>query len=125
MRSERLRLGLNQTELAAVGGVTLGTQSRYEGGALPATEYLLRIGEVGANWQWIVTGQRIAGAALDDDAAAMLEAFAALPAEVKLVIVDHAQGLCRALGVSTSMSKINDARTLQDSRSEFRSEADE
>ncbi|AOH85748.1 hypothetical protein AWL63_19150 [Sphingomonas panacis] len=102
LRAWRKEIGLNQTQLAELGGVSLNSQHRYEAGALPSTEYLLRIGSAGADWYWIVTGQRIAGAPLDDEAAAMLEAFAALPAAVKLLLVQHAQGLCRALESNSS-----------------------
>jgi transcriptional regulator with XRE-family HTH domain len=59
LREQRSLLGLNQSDFAALGGVSLGTQHRYESGsALPATEYLLRIGSAGADWVFIMTGER-------------------------------------------------------------------
>lgn len=62
LREARRLLGLKQSEMAAWGGVSLNTQNRYEGGTTPSVEYLMRIGEAGADWYWIVTGQRIADA---------------------------------------------------------------
>lgn len=57
LRAERLRLGLNQTEMAGLGGIKLNTQSRYESGGLPSLEYLLRVENAGVDWIWIVTGR--------------------------------------------------------------------
>jgi transcriptional regulator with XRE-family HTH domain len=81
LRAERTRLGLNQSDFAQVGGVSLNTQSRYESKDLPALEYLLRIAEAGADWYWIVSGQRVVNA-LDDRAAEVAELFPQLPVEV-------------------------------------------
>lgn len=46
--------------MAVLGDVSLNTQNRYEGGTIPSLEYLLRIGEAGADWFWIATGRRTA-----------------------------------------------------------------
>lgn len=78
LRLARKNLGLNQSQMAELGGVKTNTQSRYEQGALPASDYLLRIGAAGADWYWIVTGNRIAGA-LSDDAAEIVSLFEGLP----------------------------------------------
>ncbi|WP_179043588.1 helix-turn-helix domain-containing protein [Sphingobium lactosutens] len=74
LREARQNLGLKQSEMAALGEVSLNTQNRYEGGTMPSVEYLLRIGEAGADWYWIVTGQRI-GDALSQQESAFLDAF--------------------------------------------------
>lgn len=65
---------MSQKDFANLGGVTLNTQHRYESGTLPPIEYLLRIGEAGADWYWVVTGQRI-GDALSQQETAFLDAF--------------------------------------------------
>lgn len=74
LRMARRDLSLNQKDMAQLGGVTLNTQSRYESGGLPSTEYLLRIGSAGADWYWVITGQRI-GDALSAEESAFLDAF--------------------------------------------------
>lgn len=98
-------MGLNQTQLADVGGVTLGTQSRYEAGGLPSTEYLLRIGDAGADWYWIVTGTRIADRLSGEESqlvdrfraigptarAAIMSVMACMPAETPAIDILDAQ----------------------------------
>ena len=57
---ERSRLGLNQTEFGAIGGVTLNTQNRYETGKrTPDADYLERIAKAGVDVHFILTGERI------------------------------------------------------------------
>lgn len=59
LREERQRLGLSQTAFGDVGGVTKKTQMLYEGGERsPDATYFSGIAGVGADVQYIVTGQR-------------------------------------------------------------------
>jgi|SRR5690606_16550431 len=61
LREERLRLGLNQTELARVGGVSKATQVAYEADATrPDARYLSRIADAGVDVTWLLTGRRAA-----------------------------------------------------------------
>ena len=61
LRSERVRLNLNQSEFAALGGVSKTTQVAYEANATePQATYLWRLAEAGVDTAWIVTGQRAA-----------------------------------------------------------------
>lgn len=56
---ERNRLGLNQTEFAARGGVGKATQINYEKGERsPDASYLQAIADEGADVLYIVTGRR-------------------------------------------------------------------
>lgn len=60
LREERARLGLNQADFAALGGVSLNTQNRYETGAgAPDLAYLLSLSENGVDLVYVVAGQRI------------------------------------------------------------------
>lgn len=97
MRAWRKQIGANQTRLAEIGGVSLNSQHRYEAGALPPTEYLLRIGEAGADWYWIVTGTQRSSNTLTAEAQDMVEAFMALPAPIQATLLDHARGLAKAV----------------------------
>lgn len=57
LRSERKRLGLNQSELAATGGVSLLSQSNYENGKRkPNAEYLALVAARGVDVQYALTG---------------------------------------------------------------------
>lgn len=59
LRDERKRLGLNQTELAALAGVQKGAQVNYEAGKrAPDADYLIAIAAAGANVLYILTGER-------------------------------------------------------------------
>ncbi len=59
LKEERSRLGFNQTDLAAVGGVGKTTQINYEKGVgSPDAAYLAAIAEQGADVLYIVTGER-------------------------------------------------------------------
>ncbi|AHL34748.1 Cro/Cl family transcriptional regulator [Pseudomonas brassicacearum] len=61
LRSERTRLGLNQTDFAALAGVTKKTQMLYEADErVPDANYLAAIAEAGADTYFIITGQKIA-----------------------------------------------------------------
>ncbi|MGR4973020.1 helix-turn-helix domain-containing protein [Pseudomonas sp. LARHCG127] len=60
LRAERTRLGLNQTDFAALAGVTKKTQMLYEAGErVPDANYLAAITEAGADTYFIITGQKI------------------------------------------------------------------
>lgn len=59
MRDERLRLGLNQEEFAAVGGVGRRTQASYEAGErVPDANYLLAVGGLGVDIYFVLRGEQ-------------------------------------------------------------------
>lgn len=60
LRSERLRLGFSQEKFGTLAGIEKNTQSNYERGKRsPDVVYLCQIALVGADVQYIVTGQRL------------------------------------------------------------------
>lgn len=60
LREERKRLGLNQVELGAVGGVKKLAQINYESGERqPDAGYLAAIAAAGADVRYILTGERV------------------------------------------------------------------
>ncbi|VVD68740.1 XRE family transcriptional regulator [Pandoraea commovens] len=59
LREERIRLGYNQTDFAAVAGTTQRSQTVYETGKRsPDLNYLVAIASVGVDIQYITTGTR-------------------------------------------------------------------
>lgn len=59
LKSERKRLGLNQTDLAKIGGVKQLAQSNYETGKRsPDASYLSAVAKSGVDIQFVVTGVR-------------------------------------------------------------------
>ena len=59
LKMERHRLGLNQSALAEIGGVSKATQVAYEADSTrPDSNYLSRVSEAGVDVSWLLTGRR-------------------------------------------------------------------
>lgn len=87
IRSERKRLGHNQTEFAALAGIELATQSRYETAKQrPKLDYLFAIASVGADTQFILTGRRNLGDALTTQEITVLDYFRDASASTKTAV---------------------------------------
>lgn len=105
-------MNLNQTEFAALGGVTLGSQTRYEtGDQVPKTDYIHGIAMHGVDVLYVLTGQRSAESGVGDDASKLLSAFHALPANMKRAAVAI---------LETLREESKTDRTLHQSASEYR-----
>ncbi|PIV87604.1 MAG: transcriptional regulator [Hydrogenophilales bacterium CG17_big_fil_post_rev_8_21_14_2_50_63_12] len=86
LKEERDRLGLNQTDFAAIGGIGRKTQFNYESGErAPDGAYLAAIATAGADVLYILTGQRVGAAApvapLKPDETALLDNYRNSPEE--------------------------------------------
>lgn len=117
LRETRQGLGLKQSEMAALGHVSLNTQNRYEGGTTPSVEYLLRIGQAGADWYWIVTGQRI-GDSLSQNETAFLDAFRQLDDIGREALLLVAQRMVNSTAQPNSIASASVA--LHDKQSDYR-----
>lgn len=80
---ERKRLGFNQTDFGALGGVSKWTQLNYEKGANnPDLDYLVKIGATGADILYILTGSHSStSSALSEDEANLLKLYRAIESE--------------------------------------------
>lgn len=59
LKEERSRLGMNQTDIGALGGVGKTTQINYEkGNGVPDARYLAAVAEKGVDVLYVITGQR-------------------------------------------------------------------
>lgn len=59
LKAERERLGLNQTDFGALGGVQKQAQLKYErGDRSPDSAYLASVSEAGVDVLYVLTGQR-------------------------------------------------------------------
>ena len=59
LKSERLRLGLSQATIGAIGGVEVNAQRRYENGTrFPRADYLALIAQSGVDVLFVITGMR-------------------------------------------------------------------
>ncbi|MCM2973478.1 XRE family transcriptional regulator [Larsenimonas suaedae] len=77
LRSERLKLGLSQTEFGEKLGITKRSQMLYEGGQrLPRADYLVGIAEMGIDVLFVLTGR---GTKDNQDAVAGTQDCATVP----------------------------------------------
>lgn len=66
LTEERKRIGLNQKDFAEIGGVTKTSQVNYESGERsPNVDYLQAIASTGVDVQYILTGIRTSGIAVE------------------------------------------------------------
>lgn len=87
LKEERDRLGFNQTAFGAIGGVLKQAQLKYEKGErFPGADYLAAVGKVGADVQYIVTGERCPGA-LSADEDDLIRHFRSAPLAVKAAMM--------------------------------------
>jgi transcriptional regulator with XRE-family HTH domain len=119
LRESRRLMGLKQSEMAALGRVSLNTQNRYEAGTIPPIEYLLRIGEAGADWYWIITGQRI-GDGLSQEESRIVDLFRAASPEAKAAVLAVLQCMVPNMHAAAPMGGAD--ATLHDKQSTFRGE---
>lgn len=104
LKEERERLGLNQTDFAAAGGVGRKSQFNYEEDERRAdTAYLAAIAAAGADVRYIITGHREGPApeVLTSDERELLALFRAASLSVKAAAIGALQG-----GTSSSGGKV-------------------
>jgi len=95
LRAERTRLGLNQTDFAALAGVTKKTQMLYEAGErVPDANYMAAIGQAGADLYFIITGQKI----LVPNPAATVSAWAPIDGEKLGRIIEMLEAAAKQAG---------------------------
>lgn len=80
LKQERLRLELTASEIAAIGGVSINTQFRYENGErTPRTQYLMAVAARGVDVFYLLTCRRVLLCASQE--ADVLTACSAMPGE--------------------------------------------
>ena len=97
MKAERERLGMNQTDFAASGGVSKVTQFNYESGRRsPDSVYLAAVATLGVDVLYVVTGQHAGGnVGLAPDEAALLDNYRASTLERRNSLKDMSAALAR------------------------------
>ena len=96
LKAERLRLGYNQTDFAALAGVTKNSQFNYEkGDRNPDAAYLAAINAAGVDVMYVITGQRSLAAAegLAPEEAQLLEDYRRLPPDDQAAVRRHLKAL--------------------------------
>lgn len=108
LREERERLGLTQSQMGELAGVTKKSQINYEKGERhPDSVYLAAIAAAGADVLYILTGQRNPAAPahrLTPDEQELLALFRAAPLAVKAAAIGALQGAAVQSGLNLHQS---------------------
>lgn len=93
LKNERKRLGLNQDEFAALGGVKKGAQFNYENGSrIPDIEYVIAIGAAGVDMHYLLHAVPSSDS-LSDDEAEMVSGYRKLDVRGKAGVLGMISGL--------------------------------
>lgn len=93
LAEERKRKALNQTDFAAIAGVTVKTQVLYEKSErVPDASYLAAVAAEGVDVLYVLTGER-ASSSMSPDEQALLSAYRALGAQAKVAAIGAVMGL--------------------------------
>jgi len=110
LKSERTRLGFNQTEFAAIGGVQRRAQLFYEQDERrPDAGYLQAVARLGVDVQFVVTGVR-SGQALSMDEEQLLARFRSLDLIGKARLLGMVEGIGNS---DTSLPSQTHKRSVQ------------
>ncbi|KVE05546.1 MULTISPECIES: helix-turn-helix domain-containing protein [Burkholderia cepacia complex] len=76
LKEERMRVGMSQAEIAALGGLSNKTQLSYESDARsPDANYLAALAKVGVDVLYVITGVRALPSTMPEDEAELLDSF--------------------------------------------------
>ncbi|KWD80432.1 transcriptional regulator [Burkholderia ubonensis] len=76
LKEERMRVGMSQAEIAALGGLSNKTQLSYESDARsPDANYLAVLAKVGVDVLYVITGVRAHPSTMPEDEAELLDSF--------------------------------------------------
>jgi transcriptional regulator with XRE-family HTH domain len=95
LKAERSRLGLNQSEFAALGGVKQHAQFQYEKGLRrPNSDYLIALAATGVDVHFLLTGEKAAhlGSAEEQRVVAGFRALDARRREALLALIEAFAG---------------------------------
>lgn len=101
LKEERTRLGLNQTDFAAVAKVSKTTQFNYEKGERsPDADYLVAVAEAGVDVLYLLTGKRMPATAdsLGADESEVLNNYRSLPDSDRAAVRRMTSALAESAG---------------------------
>ena len=109
LKAERLRLGMNQEDFGAAGGVKKRTQISYEQDERsPDAVYLRAISAIGVDVQFILTGDQ-AAASLTDDEKELLSGYRGLDIRGKAGVLGMIDGMTAAPATNPAQQKADTA----------------
>lgn len=96
LKSERIRLGLKQTDVLKAIDVAIATLSNYETGKRsPDLDFLLKLGDIGYDLVYVVTGQRLnhESLTLSQDEQEWLDIYRKLGSDDKVRLIKMSKSL--------------------------------
>ncbi|WFR81077.1 helix-turn-helix transcriptional regulator [Janthinobacterium rivuli] len=112
LKEERKRLGLNQDEFAALGGVKKGAQFNYENGSrTPDSDYLAAVAGVGVDVLYLLTGEH-ATSSLPTDEHELLMGYRKLDLRSKARVLGVVEGIIESTNESMSAAGKVHAQTI-------------
>lgn len=105
LKEERVRLGFNQTDFAALAGVAKTSQFNYEKDERsPDAAYLAAVAAAGVDVLYVLLGQRTptAADALSEDEAQLLEQYRSLPDQDKASVARLTTALAEMVRASNA-----------------------
>lgn len=104
LKDERKRLGLNQDEFAALGGVKKGAQFNYENGSrTPDSDYLAAVAAAGVDVLYLLTGE-YSTSALPADENELLVGYRQLDVRSKARVLGLVEGIVDPATAGTTPS---------------------
>jgi len=104
LKEERKRLGFTQSALAVIGQTTRKSQIDYENDTTqPKSGYLAAIARLGADVQYIITGQKNP-TALSADEEELIAHFRAAPLAVKAAAIGALQGAAATMKMERNVN---------------------
>lgn len=103
LKDERIRIGLNQEQIAALAGLKRMAQVRYEQGVrFPDAAYLQIVGEAGVDVAYVVTGRT--GNALSDDESELVLLYRRASVETRANVLGGLRASQASKGVQVSVA---------------------
>src|SRR4028118_1988188 len=94
LAEERKRLGLKQAEFAALVGTDVPKQSLYENDRRELrADYLARLADADVDVIYVLTGHRMEGSRLSEQATRLLSAYLCLPAATQRTLAEFIETL--------------------------------
>lgn len=90
LKSERIRLGLSQSDFASAGGVRSNALGQYEAGKrVPRADFLFRVASFGVDVHYVLLNSRICPASdlLTEDESRLLSHFRLVGTEVRTSVL--------------------------------------
>jgi len=107
-------MGMTQAQFAALGGIGLGAQHRYEAGsAEPGAAYLSRLANAGVDILHLLTGRHGGGALLDEQTSKLIDQLARLDPAMRSAILTIAELAAKVDSPSTFDPAVSTAGFLK------------